>query len=252
MTGSNIGATGEIGEPNHHDSSNPLASTWWQWTAPFSGIAEFNTLGSEFDTTLALYSGTALDALTKHASNDDFNGRASRVRLAVVAGRTYRIAVDGYAAAQGFITLNLVEVDYARPDVFTRPSAGYGANVYYPDRQDISSGVKRGATRSINVHVRNNGNRSDAFLLRLSAAHSTRGLTTTLVGPDGNEVAAQARSGTLLTPMLVPGQTATYTLKVRASARRSEHGYRYNATLRASNSGDAPAFDQVRVSITVR
>src|SRR6266446_9640847 len=36
VTGSNIGATGEVGEPMHAGVDGGK-SVWWSWTAPFSG-----------------------------------------------------------------------------------------------------------------------------------------------------------------------------------------------------------------------
>src|SRR5262245_43355751 len=56
-TGSNVGYTGEAGEPNHAGVSAPLASAWWKWTAPSDGVLDVYTAGSNFDTTLAAYTG---------------------------------------------------------------------------------------------------------------------------------------------------------------------------------------------------
>jgi subtilisin family serine protease len=106
-TGTNIGATGENAEPDHANASSPVASAWWSWTAPTSGQLMVNTLGSDFDTTLAVYSGSSLDALTAIASNDDFSGLQSQVTINVVEGISYAIAVDGYATAEGNISLTV-------------------------------------------------------------------------------------------------------------------------------------------------
>jgi hypothetical protein len=55
---------------------------------------------------LAVYTGTSLTALTQTAANDDSGGTTqSRVSFTAVAGRTYRIAVDGYGGASGNVTL---------------------------------------------------------------------------------------------------------------------------------------------------
>jgi len=48
-TGSNIGDTGEAQEPAQ---SGPINSAWWSGTAPTSGIVNFDTIGSDFDTYL--------------------------------------------------------------------------------------------------------------------------------------------------------------------------------------------------------
>jgi hypothetical protein len=105
--GSNVGAKGQTGEPDHAGVSLPLASVWWNWTAPTTGLATFMTKGSSFDTTLAVYTGSAVDALTLVAANDDFPSIApqSRVTFNAVAGTTYRIAVDGKGSEEGLVRL---------------------------------------------------------------------------------------------------------------------------------------------------
>lgn len=108
VTGSNIGATKESGEPNH--AGNPGgASVWWVWTAGFSGAVDFNTEGSSFDTLLAVYTGTNVGQLTPVSGNDDVNFPAdltSKTVFAVTQGTTYFIAVDGLGGASGNVVLN--------------------------------------------------------------------------------------------------------------------------------------------------
>jgi hypothetical protein len=103
---SNEGATKEPGEPDHAGDAGGN-SVWWQWTAPTGGAMGFDTFGSDFDTLLAVYTGSSLDALTLVGSNDDAGGGSqSRVGFPVLAGTTYWIAVDGYGGDQGNIVLN--------------------------------------------------------------------------------------------------------------------------------------------------
>ncbi|MBD2502393.1 DUF4347 domain-containing protein [Anabaena azotica] len=103
-TGNNVGATSEIGEPTQSGSTN---SIWWSWTAPASGNVTFDTIGSNFDTYLFVYRGSAVNNLTLVTSNDDISGStASRVSFAVTAGTTYHIAVDGFSSNTGNIILN--------------------------------------------------------------------------------------------------------------------------------------------------
>jgi len=106
-TGSNVGATGEAGEPDHAGSAGDLASVWWQWTAPNDGMVEFNTNASDFDTVLAVYTGSDVAALEEVASNDDDAGSQSRLAFEAVAGTTYYIAVDGFGTDTGNIILNV-------------------------------------------------------------------------------------------------------------------------------------------------
>ena len=106
VSGSSVGATSEAGEPNHVGFS-PSASVWYSWTAPTGSNVTIDTIGSDFDTLLAVYTGYSLGTLTPVASNDDIPGSVqSRVTFFAMAGQTYQIAVDGYNGASGNIVLN--------------------------------------------------------------------------------------------------------------------------------------------------
>lgn len=116
--GTTAGATGEAGEPNHAGNSGALNSVWCRWTAPASGPVTFDTTGSGFDTTLAVYTGAAVNALTQTAANDNIaaaNTR-SRVTFAATAGTDYRIAIDGVSAT-GTYVLNFAQAA-AAPTTF--------------------------------------------------------------------------------------------------------------------------------------
>jgi len=78
MVGSanNLLATEETGEPNH-DGKNGQHSVWMAWQPQGTGIATFFTLGSAFDTTLAVYTNIApsspayVSQLAPVAADDD-------------------------------------------------------------------------------------------------------------------------------------------------------------------------------------
>ncbi|MEG4861735.1 trypsin-like serine protease, partial [Microcoleus sp. K1-B1] len=104
-TGTNIGATGETGEPAQNGTIN---SAWWSWTAPSSGTFTIDTKNSNFDTYLSVFTGSAVDSLSLIGSNDDGGGNStSLINLNATAGTTYQIAVDGYSSATGEIQLNI-------------------------------------------------------------------------------------------------------------------------------------------------
>jgi subtilisin family serine protease len=98
----NVGlSSGEAGEPNHAGVSLPLNSLWWKWTAPSDGVFKIKTDGSDFDTTLAAYTGLSLLGLDEIASNDDANGLQSEVSINTIGGQQYYFAVDGYSSSVG-------------------------------------------------------------------------------------------------------------------------------------------------------
>ena len=95
VSGTSVMATKETGEPNHAGTPGGR-SVWYRWTAPASGRVAFDTFGSEFATTLAVYRGTSVSALTPVAANDDAAGTNwSQLAFDTVAGTSYAIAVDG-------------------------------------------------------------------------------------------------------------------------------------------------------------
>ena len=102
-------ATAEIGEPSHGSGSLAAKSVWYRWAAPAAGRCTVSTRGSDFDTLLAIYTGTAVNALTLVARDDDSGGNAtSETSFSTIAGTTYNIAVDGFIGASGNVALSLV------------------------------------------------------------------------------------------------------------------------------------------------
>ena len=72
VTGASVMATAEPGEPRHAGQGG--RSVWYRWTAAASGWLTLETFGSEFATVLAAYTGSAVDALTEHATSVDYRG----------------------------------------------------------------------------------------------------------------------------------------------------------------------------------
>lgn len=105
-TGTNVDATQELGEPFHWLTTGGK-SVWWSWVAPVSGPVTVTTVGSDFDTLLAIYTGSAVNGLTLINNNDDTEGVQSTVQFDAVANVTYQIAVDGYGVAPGTSTGNI-------------------------------------------------------------------------------------------------------------------------------------------------
>jgi hypothetical protein len=137
--GANIGATKEAGEPDHADEPGG-SSVWWQWTAPENGLVTFDTLGSIFDTLLAVYTGDDVGGLTMISSNDDFEDELqSVVTFTAVAGTAYHVAVDGYDGETGLIRLNWMMTPAGEPVV--------GGVTRLPDGRLVLEWVGRPGTR---------------------------------------------------------------------------------------------------------
>jgi hypothetical protein len=102
-------ATKESGEPNHAGSTGGH-SLWYSWTPTHTHNALITTKRSDYNTTLAVYTGNSLGSLTLIGSDDDITGEynpQSEVFFTAVAGTTYRIAVDGFGSAVGTTVLNV-------------------------------------------------------------------------------------------------------------------------------------------------
>ncbi len=106
--GNNFLATEQAGEPNHTNNSVPINSVWYQFTPTENTNLTLTTQGSFFDTTLSVYSGSALSSLMLIAENDNESVGVthSRVTFFASAGTTYHIAVDGAGDKVGYFFLN--------------------------------------------------------------------------------------------------------------------------------------------------
>lgn len=95
VTGTNVDATKEVGEPNHTGNTGG-ASVWFTWTAPATGNTRFDTCTSpDVFALLAVYTGTTVGGLTEVAPGGNTCAPGARVDVPVTAGTTYRIVVDG-------------------------------------------------------------------------------------------------------------------------------------------------------------
>ncbi len=98
-------ATGEAGETATF-FTNVTSSIWYTFTAPDNSTARFSTVGSDFDTTLAVFTGNTVATTSTIRGNDDFNGTLqSFITLPMVAGLTYRVSASGYNGNRGTIRL---------------------------------------------------------------------------------------------------------------------------------------------------
>ena len=115
VSGYNVGAAQEPGELAH-DSIPGGHSVWYCWTAPTSGVEVFDTIGSDFDTVLAVYTGNDVSNLTAVAADDDSGGnKTSRLSFLARYGTTYHIAVDGYATTNANAPSGTIELNWNSP-----------------------------------------------------------------------------------------------------------------------------------------
>ena len=100
VTGSNVGADRETGEPVLKPLSPASHSVWLEWEATSTGYVTLSTCGSAVSTVFGVYAGNELDKLTEVASGYHFvGGECSAVRNGATflasAGTKFQIALDG-------------------------------------------------------------------------------------------------------------------------------------------------------------
>ncbi|HEX2750547.1 MAG TPA: hypothetical protein VHM91_21255, partial [Verrucomicrobiales bacterium] len=131
---SDAGATSEAGEPL--DLPNAKGNTvWLSWVAPSNGTWLVDTQQGDHDTVTAVYTGAAVNALTRLDFSDDsigFDGNpyagGGRVTFRTSAGQTYRIQIQGASQPGepldlGNVRVLLQPVQPTANDDFTAASA---------------------------------------------------------------------------------------------------------------------------------
>ncbi|WP_414660062.1 S8 family serine peptidase [Horticoccus sp. 23ND18S-11] len=104
LQATNAQATLETNEPQIRGRIGGR-SLWYRWTAPATGRFQIGLSSGGFDPLLAVYTGSALNALTLVGSSDDYEeesggtsaNTSALVTVNAVGGTTYTIQVDGNA-----------------------------------------------------------------------------------------------------------------------------------------------------------
>ncbi len=229
-TGSNSAATKEANEPNHAGNVGGT-SVWYLWQAPSSGSVVITTAGSNFDTLLGVYTGSSVGALATIASNDDedlANGiNTSRVTFNATAGTNYRIAVDGYDAATGSISLNWSLSAQTYTISLSASPAGGGS---VSGAGTFSAGTSRTVTATANSgYAFSNWTESGSVVSNLASytftLNSNRTLVANFTVVSGAPSAPTATAATSIT-------SSSFTANWNSSAGAT--GYRLDVSLNSS------------------
>lgn len=106
-------ATVEPGEPSACFGESESGNTvWYQFTPSADSVIVADTLGSDFDTVVAVYTGTSLVDLHQVACEDDTQSSLqARVAFSAAGGTTYFVQVGGYFGDSGTLLFRMREVD---------------------------------------------------------------------------------------------------------------------------------------------
>jgi hypothetical protein len=155
VAGTSTNATKQAGEPNHAGNAGGH-SIWYDWTAPATKAVTIDTIGSSFNTLLAVYTGSAVGSLTLVTNNDDIvpgSTLQSRVTFNAIASTTYHIAVDGFNGASGRMIITANQ---------TVANDNFSACIFTGGVQGSLSGSDVGATKETSEpnHAGNTGGHS--------------------------------------------------------------------------------------------
>ncbi len=111
---STLNATSAPDDPIPTCGLSAGSSVWYSFTATNNGLMRLQTAGSDFDTVLAVYTGTRGN-LTEVACNDDTStGLSSQIEFTTVSGTTYYVMVTGNGNVGGNLTFHA--------ELFTMPA----------------------------------------------------------------------------------------------------------------------------------
>ncbi len=158
----NAQATVEPGEPRILGFTGGK-SLWYRWTAPASGRWQVGLQSEGFDPLLAVYTGSAVDALTLVAANDNHDPQtggtdpstAALVSFDARAGTTYHFQADGKALggtpptnAPFVLTLNdSLWQGLAGGSITSAPTVGPDGAVYVGSTDGVLHGFNADGTR---------------------------------------------------------------------------------------------------------
>ena len=130
VLGSTVGAGQEFGEPTTSCGNASGGSIWYRATFNGNGTVRADTFGSDFDTVVGVYTGSAVNALSPVTCNDDASAgtRQSGVGFTAVAGTTYFFRVAGFNGATGAVQFTL-DLGADLPSGATTVSATTSLNV---------------------------------------------------------------------------------------------------------------------------
>ncbi|MEO0595006.1 MAG: fibronectin type III domain-containing protein, partial [Chloroflexota bacterium] len=108
---STLGAISEIGDPQPTCGTNVGNSIWYSFTPATSGTYQFNTIGSDYDAVLAMYTGNIGSLSEIGCDKDSAPGTQAVLNLSLTSGITYRIlmgANEGQGGNAVFTARNLL------------------------------------------------------------------------------------------------------------------------------------------------
>ncbi|MDB6123594.1 MAG: repeat containing protein [Pedosphaera sp.] len=233
------------------------ASSWYSYTPQVNGTLYINTDGSDFDTTLGVYTGSGYDFSTLVSvacdDNSGANGKTSAVRFQAKAGTNYFISVDGKNGASGRVVLNINLGDPAA--IATAPQ-----NQIVTAGQTASLNVDASGSAPFGYEWRFNGTKiagaTNASLVISNVVPSKTGQYSVIISNLINKVSSQPASLMIASPTLSitaqpqnqsvsEGAKATFTVGASSTSAIS-YQWQYNGTTIAGATNSSFALSGVQ------
>lgn len=135
VTGTNVDATLEPDEPDPLNDDETANSVWYRFQPAADGRVRIATCGSDFTAVVAVYTGDALDALTKVTHSVGGCAGGSRAYFTATSGTTYHVSVRTFGDDSGAIELDVATPQPPANDNFAdavtlgMPQSAAGSNV---------------------------------------------------------------------------------------------------------------------------
>jgi len=102
-------------EPNEPDPPCAFGSAdktvWYAFTPGADTVVSADTLGSDYDTVLAVWTGPGIDALELIGCNDDALSLGAQLAFRAVSGTTYYVQAGGFAGLGGSLLLRMRAIE---------------------------------------------------------------------------------------------------------------------------------------------
>ncbi|MDL1910302.1 hypothetical protein FBQ81_06350 [Chloroflexi bacterium CFX6] len=101
-------------------------TVWYRFTTPSAGKLRANTIGSNYDTVIAVFTGLR-GSLVPIICNDDYSGLQSQIEFQVQAGQTYYLEVADYGSPGGGLlqlTVDFIHIDVPLDIVLLQDETG--------------------------------------------------------------------------------------------------------------------------------
>ena len=133
-----------VDDPVSTCDSSQVDTLWYRYTPSSDETVIFDTLGSNFNTAISVWTGSR-GSLTAVGCNNDYSGTQSLLSVSLTGGVTYHIKVAGHSSADGLLVFN-AKPEPPPNDLFE--NAIEITSLHYTDSQDTRGASSTGESKA--------------------------------------------------------------------------------------------------------